>query len=361
MPRLVETLTNLDIVLGDACNLRCVHCPHWMNDSSPRFAAEVLRARLEEAVGYVARHCPGFEKVMLIGGEPFVHPGAVSFLQQQRIDTLISVYTNFVWPDPEVELPTNVYFLSSMDAASQQLYGQIRRTNDFAAGQANMRARANQLWHVDTTVSKANLGYLAEILAVTEDYDCSHWFLPIDPRMIRYATLVNDASRPGTAGERRNSAIAARVVGDILLDDEDLERVRLFFQKNRSARTNDFDTFAGIYLSGIDNYKRDSFEYRSDLQVAKPVVPEQRCAGIRRYMEVGFTADGLFQPMIHCPELWDIMGADRGPGLATFEEVLDWEDEVRARSECRIFCGRTQFLGMAEYEKVFRDVGSVGV
>ena len=145
MASLESTLTHMDIFLGDACNLRCVHCQCWINDRAPLFGAQVLEARLFEAIEYVATQCPQFEKVMLIGGEPFVHEGVPRFLQKQRIDTEITVYTNFVWPDPDITLPDNVFFLSSLDAAQQDVYGQLRRTKDFAYSQENMRRHADRL------------------------------------------------------------------------------------------------------------------------------------------------------------------------------------------------------------------------
>src|ERR1700754_3247947 len=128
MARFEDTLTNLDIYLGDACNLRCVHCPCWITERAPRYEPKMLERKLFEAVEYADTECGAFEKVMLIGAEPFIHEGMVRFLERQRIDTCITVYTNFVWPEPDVRLPDNVYFLSSLDAASQNIFGQLRRT-----------------------------------------------------------------------------------------------------------------------------------------------------------------------------------------------------------------------------------------
>jgi MoaA/NifB/PqqE/SkfB family radical SAM enzyme len=355
MSRLEDTLTNLDIYLGDACNLRCVHCPCWINEGAPRFRADVLESRLFEAVEYAAA-CPRFEKVMLIGGEPFIHEGMVSFLKKQRIDTCITVYTNFVWPDPDVELPDNVFFLSSMDAPTQAVYGQLRRTKDFAYSQDLMRKRSGQLLHVDTTVSKGNLEHLDQILDITESYGCTHWFLPIDPRVLRYDDTFIKDDRLGTLTERRHASVTADRARAILLDEDDIATVGRFYDRRASDRINDYETFLGIYLSGVDHFKAETFGYRKDLDVRKPQVSSDRCPGIRRYMEIGFTSEGDFVPMIHCPELWDIVGARQGPPVDSVEALMTWENQTRLRSDCQVFCGRTQFLGIDEYEQTFRDV-----
>ena len=362
MARLEETLTNLDIYLGDACNLRCVHCPCWITEGAPRFEPDILEARLFEATEYVAAHCPRFDKMMLIGGEPFVHEGMVRFLSEQRLPVCITVYTNFVWPDPTVALPDNVFFLSSMDAPRQEIYGQLRRTRDFAYSQATMRERAKQLIHVDTTVSKGNVAYLDEILDLTEGYPCTHWFLPIDPRMLRHADRLAADPRLGTLTELKTARRTAERAKQIMLDDDDIRQVEQFYKRRGSRRTNDFQTFLGIYLSGVKKFQSGPFEYRSDLAdvtVSMPAAGGQRCAGIRRYMEISFTPDGGFVPMIHCPELWDILATDRGPSQPSFRALMDWESEIRQQSGCRTFCGRTQFLGLDEYENTFRQVSTI--
>jgi MoaA/NifB/PqqE/SkfB family radical SAM enzyme len=362
MARLEETLTNLDIYLGDACNLRCVHCPCWITEGAPRFDPDALEAHLFEAAEYVATRCPHFDKMMLIGGEPFIHEGMVQFLSKQRLDVCITVYTNFVWPDPAVSLPDNVFFLSSMDAPRQEIYGQLRRTRDFAYSQATMRERSKQLIHVDTTVSKGNVAHLDEILDLTEGYPCTHWFLPIDPRVLRHADRLAADPRLGTLTELKTARRTAERAKQIMLDDEDIRLVRDFYKHRGSRRTNDFETFLGIYLSGVKKFQSGPFEYRSDLEkvtVNMPSVGEQRCAGIRRYMEISFTTDGRFVPMIHCPELWDIFGTDRGPSQSSFQALMNWESETRQRSNCRTFCGRTQFLGLEEYEDTFRHVSTL--
>jgi len=353
---LEETLTNLDIYLGDACNLRCIQCQSWINESAPHFDPDVLEARLFEAVEYAATQCRSFEKVMLIGGEPFIHEGMVRFLAKQKIDTCITVYTNFVWPDPNVVLPDNVYFLSSMDAPNQEIYGQLRRTRDFDYSQETMRERSGQLLHVDTTVSKGNLHHLDSILDRTKDHGCTHWFLPIDPRILRYHDAFVKDPRLGTLTERATAERTAKRAQVLLLDDDDIRVVEDFYRRCGSARTNDFETFLGIYLSSVDRFKKESFGYRPDLSVRRPNVGAQQCPGIRRYMEIGFTPDGRFIPVIHCPELTEIFDAKQGPSADSFVEVMAWENQARRRVGCQVFCGHTQFLGIDEYEGTFREV-----
>lgn len=357
MARLEETLTHLDINLGDACNLRCVHCPCWINEKAPRFDAAALEARLSEAVDYIDRECPKFDKVMLIGGEPFVHEGVANFFENQRFESVcISAYTNFVWPRENLDLPPNIRFLSSLDAASQSVYGQLRRTRDFARSQENMRRYSDRLMHVDTTVSKGNLHHLDEILDITEPYGCSHWFLPIDPRVLRYAEHDSDrvSEKAETATEVATALRTAKRVNPLLLDDGDLKTMEKFFARRASSRTNDFDMFMGVYLSGIAHFQDDELDYRPELKIKRPEV--ERCAGIRRYMEITFTPDGQFVPMVHCPELWDLLGVERGPAFDSFSELMEWENEVRGRTGCKTFCGRTQFLGLDEYEETFQEV-----
>jgi molybdenum cofactor biosynthesis enzyme MoaA len=360
MRPLEDTLTNLDIYLGDACNLKCVQCQCWINESAPQFDPAVLEARLFEAVEYAATKCKSFEKVMLIGGEPFIHEGMVRFLEKQRIDTCITVYTNFVWPDPDVVLPDNVYFLSSMDAANQEVYGQLRRTRDFAFSQQVMRQRSDKLLHVDTTVSKGNIKVLDDILKLTEGYDCTHWFLPIDPRVLRYNDEFVKDPRLGTLTERSTAERTAKRARTILLDEDDLREMERFYDRWGSDRTNDFETFLGIYLSGVDRFKAETFGYRPDVAVKKPSVAGQRCPGVRRYMEIGFAPDGKFVPVIHCPDLTDLYSAKQGPEIDSFTGVMEWENQARGRVGCEVFCGHTQFLGVDEYEDTFREVTRSG-
>ncbi|WP_203905313.1 hypothetical protein [Virgisporangium aliadipatigenens] len=325
----------------------------------------MLEARLFEAVGYAVENCPKLDKVMLIGGEPFIHEGMVRFLEKQRLDVMITVYTNFVWPNPDVVLPDNVYFLSSMDAPAQDIYGQLRRTKDFRYSQEIMRERSSKLLHIDTTVSKGNLLHMDAIFDITRTYPCTHWFLPIDPRMMRYEDRMKNGGTP-TPTELSNTLRTAARTKSLMLDDDDLRVVEDFYRRRGAEltpegfeRTNDFDTFRGIYLSGVNKFKNETFDYRKDMAEQKITLPgtgQHRCAAIRRYMEISFTADGQFVPMVHCPELWDILATQRGPGLPSFKALMDWEYEARGRSGCQTFCGRTQFLGIDEYEDTFRHI-----
>jgi MoaA/NifB/PqqE/SkfB family radical SAM enzyme len=354
--RLEESLTHLDINLGDACNLRCVHCPCWITAGAPRFDPDVLEQRLTEAVEYVTSECPKFDKAMLIGGEPLVHKGVEQFLERQRLDANVYVYTNFVWPDPTLSLPPNVYFLSSLDAPNYDVYAHLRRTKDFELSQAVMRRNSANLIHVDTTVSKTNLPVLDEILDITEPYGCTHWLLPVDPRMLRYARERNGHSDPESQREGAMAWRTARRLEQILLDEDDLAIVEDFYDRRGSERTNDYGMFLGVYLAGVDHFKEDEFDYRDDLDVSRPEVGAARCAGIRRYMEIGFVDDGRFLPMVHCPELWDVLGTHTAAPVDSFADLMGWENEVRALPRCERFCGRTQFLGLDEYQDTFQHV-----
>jgi MoaA/NifB/PqqE/SkfB family radical SAM enzyme len=360
MTRLEDTLSLLDINLGDACNLRCVHCPCWINESAPRFDPGVLERRLTEAVEYVTSECRVFDKTMLIGGEPMIHEGVARFLANQRLDdAYLCMYTNFAWPDPTVEFPDNVRFLASLDAATNEVYVQLRRSRFFARHQELLKRHAGKLIHVDTTVSKGNVHQLDAIRDITEPYETTHWLLPIDPRVLRYANRSDDGHGFASERERGNARRTANRVQSILLDDDDLEIVRDFLDRRGADKMNDFANFEGIYLSGIDHFKRDEFEYHNGVDVALPAVGDTRCAGIRRYMEISFTADGRFLPMVHCPEVRATLGIEVGPPMDSFEQLMEWENEVRAPAACETFCARTQFLGLDEYQQTFQRVATV--
>ena len=99
------------------------------------------------------------------------------------------------------------------------------------------------------------------------------------------------------------------------------------------------------------------------MSVKRPAFVDQRCPGILKYMEIAFTASGEFVPRIHCPELSDMFPAGataevcrESPPVATFAELMEWENSTRPRAKCDVFSGSTQFLGLDEYEDVFRDV-----
>lgn len=356
MPCLEDTLRLLDINVGDACNLRCVHCPCWINQSAPRFDPDVLERRLTEAIEYVTTECRAFDKAMLIGGEPMVHRGVAQFLANQRLDAYLTMYTNFAWPDPSVVFPDNVHFLASLDAPSQEVYGRLRRTRDFALTQRLIKRHASKLIHVDTTVSKENVRHLDAIRDITEPHETTHWLLPIDPRVLRYARRFDAQPDFGNARERGNAKRTAARVESILLDDDDLALVQDYFARRGSDKTNDFANFYGIYLSGIGHFKDDAFDYHDEVPVDLPLMGAERCPGISRYMEISFTPDGRYIPMVHCPELWDTLGTETGPPMGSFAELMRWENEARGRASCARFCGRTQFLGVDEYQQTFQRI-----
>jgi MoaA/NifB/PqqE/SkfB family radical SAM enzyme len=366
MEAFANTLTNLDINLADACNLRCLACPCWLVPKPPRVKPAVLIERLHDVFAYLEANCPSFQKVLIIGGEPFVHRGLRDFLIEQRYSIYITVYTNLAIPLEETDWPDNVHLITSLDAADAETYSKIRGADLFDVTQENMRRLGSRIVHVDTTVSKANLNQLLEIRKITKPIGCTHWFLPIDPRMLRYAG--NPSSDDGQYVHPRHDVVQATraKLEQILLNINDLSEIRDFFGELEDGRSNDFDMFKGIYLSGLNHFQ-DLGEYSAQSKAALPrYVEKHACPGIRKYMEITFDADGKMLPVVHCPELRGILGMSDvshldtfpavGPAFERFLSLFEWEAEQRLRTECQTFCGRTQFLGVDEYMEIFSEV-----
>lgn len=360
-----ETITHLDINLGDQCNLKCRMCECWLNSDPLQLEADELWPQVEEALEYVQDNCPNFEKAMIIGGEPFTHPGLTNFLLDQDLDIFLSVYTNFSIELPDVSWPDNVHFLTSLDASCAETYMKIRRTDDWETTQKNMRRHADNLLHVDTTVSKLNVDEMEDILTVTEDFDCGHWFLPGDPRIVEYARKHPENSR---AQSTADSMVPH------LLDEDSIGVVKQFYDEHgHKDRTNNLEMFLTLYYQGVDIYGHLP-EY--DLQVPEGIElqrPDGQCPAGERYLEIGFDDSGQFVPIMHCPELlegfefddetdgerrvssFQPYDGDPTPHFKEFGPLMDWMSDQYVGVDCSQHCGKTQFLGLEDFNTMLQE------
>lgn len=364
-----ETITHLDINLGDQCNLKCRMCECWLNKDPLQLEAEELWPQVEKALTYVEEHCPNFEKAMIIGGEPFTHPGLVDFLLEQELDIFLSVYTNFSIELPDVDWPSNVHFLTSLDAACEETYMKIRRTDDWETTQKNMRRHADNLLHVDTTVTQLNVNEMDEILALTEEFDCGHWFLPGDPRIVDY-------SKQHPENELASSTAQSMVPH--LLDEDSIGDIKKFYDEHgHIERTNNLEMFLTLYYQGVDIYGHLP-EY--DLEIPDGIElqqPSGACPAGERYLEIGFDDDGNFVPILHCPEIREGFEIDPNPGterrassfqpyqgdptphFREFDELMDWMGEQFSGVDCAQHCGKTQFLGLSDFNTMLQEDAAV--
>ena len=364
-----ETITHLDVNLGDQCNLKCRMCECWLNTDPLQLEAEALWPQVGQALEYVEEHCPNFEKAMIIGGEPFTHPGLVDFLLEQELDIFLSVYTNFSIELPDVDWPDNVHFLTSLDASCEETYMKIRRTDDWETTQENMRRHADHLLHVDTTVTGLNVEEMADILAVTEEFDCGHWFLPGDPRIVDYARTYpgNDLAQS-----------TAESMVPHLLDEESIGVVKEFYDEHgHKERTNNLEMFLTLYYQGVEIYGHLP-EY--DLEIPEGIElqrPEGACPAGERYLEIGFDDAGRYVPIFHCPELqagveFDLRSeserrpssfqpyqGDPTPHFEAFDELMDWMSAQYLGVDCAQHCGKTQFLGLDEYNTMLQEDATI--
>jgi organic radical activating enzyme len=365
---LYKTLTNLDINLGDRCNLKCVACPCWLVPNPMRVDGNMLGERLSEILGFIEERCPTFEKIMIIGGEPFTHPGLQEFLYNQTFNIYLTIYTNFAVKLKYEEWPENVHFITSLDAADDETYRRIRGAETYQLTRNNIQKYTPWIIHADTTVSKSNLCQLSAIREITRPVNCTHWFLPVDPRMLRYmGNAISPQDRVALHPRAQTVQATADSLREMLLDDDDLFEVERFFEGlGEYELTNDFDMFQGVYLSGIRHFA-DLQGYGDRCAVDTPQYAEQHsCPGIRKYMEVTLDSEGKFIPVVHCPELRQMLHLRRksyfdtfpclGPEFANFADLFAWEAEQRQHPGCRVFCARTQYLGVDEYMKSFSDV-----
>ena len=344
-----DTLTNLDIFLGDKCNLKCIHCPCWLERNPLELEPALLWDRVAEAHEYVQNRCARFDRSMLIGGEPFSHPGLAEFLQHQTFTTYITVYTNFAHEIPEYDWPENVHFITSMDAADEATYLRTRRTKDFPLVHRNLLRNAPWIIHADTTVSQLNYQSLDDILALSRRIGCTHWLLPIDPRMIRYAADHTDDYRVRKTADRLNAA---------LLDDQVLTEVRAFYDRHADeTRLNRFSMFWGLYVSGTKHFT-DLPDYAPTIERGS-VNDLDGCPAGERYLEITFDDTGRFVPVLYCPDLIRRFPKHTVPSFARFSELIDWLTEQYQVADCSTFCGRTQFLGIDEYKDRFSEVDAI--
>lgn len=359
-----ETLTHLDINLGDQCNLKCRMCECWLNSDPLQLEADTLWPRVEESLRYVERNCPNFDKAMIIGGEPFTHPGLLDFLLEQDLETTITVYTNFSIELPDVEWPDNVYFLTSLDASCEETYQKIRRTDDWETTQRNMERHSDRLLHVDTTVSKLNVDEMADIMEVTEGFDCTHWFLPVDPRIVEYSRKYPD-------NDLAESTAVSMVPN--LLDEEAVATAIEFYEAHGdNPRINNEEMFLNLYYQSVQIY-----DHITEWDVEMPDIvdierPEGKCPAGERYLEIGFDDDGRFVPIVHCPELREYFRnsddveitepdgerrmssfqpykGDMSPHFEDFGELVDWMSGQFTCVECSQHCGKSQFLGVDDF------------
>ena len=355
MPKIAKNLTHLDINLGDLCNLRCVACECWLKEAPVRLSPELLTRRLDEILGYIRCHCHRFQKIMLIGGEPFMHKGLEDWLRHQEYEIEITLYTNLaVGPMPS-DWPKNVRFLISLDAADDETYNRIRRRDRFGQTQENLRNIGPNLIHVDTTVSRYNLHQLDAIRDITRPYGCTHWFLPIDPRMLRYRESRALATPDNDEMQRIDEVVD--LLKPALLTGKDLPVMRAFYDHHADDdRINDLAMFNGLYVSGTRHF-HDLEDYGVQGQEAEmPAITAATCPGLNSYMEVFFDRAGNFVPTLHCDRLRE-SEAHRLPAcFDSFSGLMAWEGHTRAAVVCERFCGRTQFLGLDEYKDMFAAV-----
>lgn len=344
-----ETLTHLDIHLGDKCNCRCTACECWHVREPMDLPKNVLWPKIEEVLSYLESNCLNFDKLMLIGGEPFAHVGLADFLCQQKFGIYLVVYTNFAIPISNNIWPHNIHFITSMDAPDRETYCEIRGIDAFSITMENIRHHRHRLIHVDTTVSRLNLKKLDSILELTENIGCTHWFLPIDARVIRFAKK-KDSRIPNSIVKR---------LENILLQDSDLLMVKEFFQRHKkNKRINTFEMFEGIYLSSLlhfsDLYANDDEKNPESIQ--KLQRPMEHCPAIERYLEIRLDNMGYYVPVIHCPLLQERYPQSSVKAFKDFSQLVSWVSEIRSRLNCDYFCGRTQFLSLDDYKDLFSEV-----
>lgn len=344
-----DTLTHLDIDLGNQCDLRCLACERWLDPNPLELPKNVLWTRLEEIMEYIENNCKRFDKLMIIGGEPFVHDGLAEFLSQQSFNIYIVIYTNVAVPLSKYQWPDNIHFITSWDAPDGETYRQMRRTKDFPLVMENIYKNKDKIIHVDTTVSRLNIMKLDRILEMTEEIGCTHWFLPIDPRVLRYAKNHKD---------NLLAQITAKNLKDILLDLSDLEIMKDFFDRHKdNPRINDYAMFEGLYLAGIRHFQ-DIPEYSNKIDYKDVEIPSkiEHCPAVENYLEITFSRSGKFISIIHCPLLRKIYPEYKVPQFDSFENLIKWMSSIRAQIKCNAFCGRTQFLGLDSYKDTFSEV-----
>ena len=295
---------------------------------------------------------------MLIGGEPFAHRGLERWLKHQSHKLYLTIYTNFSTRRFEGGWPENVHFLTSLDAACSDTYRTLRRRDLYTNTRDNLISNAKWIIHADTTVSKVNIKELPDILAITEPIGCSHWFLPVDPRIVRFRNHVISSGKAGFDPKRLTLLTdAASNLNAILLEEKDIAAIEDFYTGHRqSKRINTFAMFRGIYYASKRHFL-DLDGYGQTLAADEvPPINETNCPGLSAYMEVTLDARGDFVPIVHCDMLCAKCENSQPPKFETFVELFEWESEARSTVRCNSFCGRTQFLGLDDYMKMFSEV-----
>lgn len=346
MRSLHNSLAHLDVFLGDMCNLKCTSCPCWMVEKPPMWDDSQLADRFVEMMDYIGDHCPSFDRMMVIGGEPFLHGGVMNYFRQQSAKVCLSAYTNFAWEsDNTFIFGDNVRFFTSLDAHNDELYRRIRRGRTFDLVTTNLARFADHIVHVDTTVSKLNLPHMHDIFAMTEAIGCTHWFMPMDARVSYYAQQIEDGNRPATERENLLAQRTSHQLERILLEPSDLPLVTQFYNQHPSPRTNDVSAFERLYKAGVSHYAgEDETPKGHSAQAGTETPSDSRCETLKRYMEVTFSRNGNYIPFIHCPTLRHALKSTEGPEFDSFASLMEWEEEVRGSVTCSDACSRTPYL-----------------
>lgn len=340
-----NSLAHLDVFMGDMCNLKCTSCPCWMVDNPPNWDSALLTDKFAEMVDYIEAACPSFDRMMVIGGEPFLHGGVLDYFRHQSANACISAYTNLAWEsDDTFVFRDNVRFFTSLDAHTDELYRRVRRGRTFDFVTANLARFADRIAHVDTTVSKLNLPYMREIFAMTEDIGCTHWFMPMDARVSYYAQQIEEGNRPATERENLLAQRTSHQLERILLEPADLPTVTEFYEQHATRRTNDVSAFERLYRAGVSHYAGEDETPRGEPRREDADQPGNRCETLKAYMEVTFARNGNYIPFIHCPTLRHALKSTEGPEFSSFAALMAWEEEVRASVTCSDACSRTPYL-----------------
>lgn len=102
--RRVFSPLKMEIHLTEHCNLNCIRCSHYSPLASPTFCN---MEQLDSQMGKLSTVQTMFSKIMLLGGEPLLHPNIVEAFR------IVRKYCK----DPQILLVTNGILLSKMSDA----------------------------------------------------------------------------------------------------------------------------------------------------------------------------------------------------------------------------------------------------
>lgn len=168
----INTMKELDIKVGYACNNACVFCLNKDKRDFKAYPIKVLKNQIKRSVN------KGCQKLIISGGEPLISKNFFKLLEFAKSSgiNVIEVQTNgrmlyyeeFI---KKINAFKSISFLVSFHFPNSALYKKYSRSDGFSQVMGGIKnlIKHGYIFNVNTVVMKLNMDYLKEIVEVLKN------------------------------------------------------------------------------------------------------------------------------------------------------------------------------------------------